>query len=344
MKAIKYKGVKNLELVNIDKPTAGPGQVLVKILFCGICGTDMHAYNHPGIFDWELVLGHEAVGIVEEVGEGVDCVAVGDRVAVGPPGDCGSCYSCNTGHPNTCANAFPNTLGIGPGTQGAYAEYVLSKFPQNELFKIPEGMAEEQAVLFDLLGVGFHAVRRSELKLGDTAVVFGCGSIGLSAIQSAKLAGARLVIAFDTKEATHKRAYDSGADYVFVPNAENMAKAKELLAHQGGAQVVFEAAGNVHALEGCIDMCMPNGQIMLIGNDGAPFGLVTAALGPMEYDLKFSFTYTKEEIHMLFEMIGSGKFKTDMFETMKAPLEDAEKMIIAQTSGEVDVARVLLVP
>ena len=344
MKAIKYHGVKNIELTDIPKPSPGPGQVLVKVLYCGICGTDIHAYNHPGIFDWELVPGHESVGIVEEVGEGVTCVKPGDRVAVGPPGDCGNCYSCNTGHPNTCANAFPNTLGIGPGTQGAYAEYVLSKFPQNELFLIPENMTLEQAVLFDLLGVGFHAVRRSQLNLGDTAVIFGCGSIGLSVIQSAKLAGARCIIAFDGKASTHQRAFASGADYVFLPTEENMQKAKQLLAHQHGAHVCYEAAGNANALAGCVELCMPNGQILVVGSDGAPYEFVSAALGPMEYDFKLSFTYTREEIHQLFEMIVSGKFKTDMYEILKAPLEDAEKMILAQTNGDINVARVLLEP
>lgn len=344
MKAIKYHGPQDLELINLEKPSAGPGQVLVKVLYCGICGTDIHAYNHPGIFNWELVLGHESVGIVEEVGEGVTCVKAGDRVAVGPPGDCGDCYSCNTGHPNTCHRAFPETLGIGPGTQGAYAEYVLSKHPQNELFLIPKGMEMKQAVLFDLLGVGFHAVRRSPLKLGDEVVIFGCGSIGLSAIQSAKLAGARTVIAFDGKISTHQRALDSGADYVFEPIEENKEKARTILSHQGGAHVCFEAAGHPDALKGCIDLCMPNGQVMIIGSDGRPFALISAALGPMEYDLKFSFTYTKEEIHQLFEMICSGKFQTAMFQTLTAPLEDVEKMIIAQTQGTMDVARVLLTP
>lgn len=148
-----------------------------------------------GIFNWELVLGHEPVGYVEEVGEGVDFVKVGDRVAVGPPGDCGMCYSCNSGNPNTCVNGFPNTIGIGPGTQGAYAEYVLSKIPQNELFKIPDGVAFEQAVLFDVLDVGFHAVRMR--------------------------------------------------------------------------------------------------QIMIIGNDGRPYQLVTAAVGHRQIDIQFSFVYTR---------------------------------------------------
>ena len=91
----------------LTSPKPALVEALVKVKYCGICGTDVHAYKVPGIFDWELILGHESVGCVEEVGEGVTCVKVGDRVAVGPPGDCGSCYSCNTGHPNTCAHAFP---------------------------------------------------------------------------------------------------------------------------------------------------------------------------------------------------------------------------------------------
>ena len=344
MKAIQYRGVKNLRMIEIDKPQPGSGQVLVKIVYCGICGTDVHAYYHTGIYDWELIPGHESVGIVEKVGEGVTCVKVGDRVAVGPPGDCGACYSCNTGHPNTCANAFPNTLGIGPGTQGAYAEYVLSSFPQNELFLIPEGMEMEQAVLFDVVGVGFHAVRRSELKLGDNAVVFGCGSVGLSVVQSAKLAGARTVIAFDMKDSCRERALLSGADYAWEPNEQNLEKAKELLAHEGGAHVCYEAAGNVRALYSCFDLCMANGQIISIGSDGNPAELRTSKLGPMEYDLKFSFTYTKEEIYQLFEMIRSGQFRLDMFTLHKAPLEEAEQMIIQQAEGTLDVARVLLMP
>lgn len=344
MRAVKYHGVQDLELVNIEKPVPGPGEVLVKVKYCGICGTDLHAYCNEGIFAGELIPGHETVGIVEEIGSGVDCVKVGDRVAVGPPGDCGECYSCNTGHPNTCHTAFPHTLGIGPGTQGAYAEYVLSHHPKNELFPIPDDMPMETAVLFDLVAVGLHAVRRSELRLGDNAVVFGCGSIGLSVIQCAKLAGARRVIAFDGKSTTHERARQSGADYVFEPTEENLRKVHEMLAHEGGAHVCFEAAGAPGAVAGCIDMCMPNGQIMLIGNDGRPFELITAACGPMEYDLKFSFTYTKEEIRQLFEMISSGMFRTDMFTTIKAPLESAEQMIIDQLQGKLDVARVLLEP
>ncbi|MBP2650050.1 MAG: Tdh [Firmicutes bacterium] len=345
MKAVHYHGPRNLELLDIPKPKAAPGQVVVKIAYCGICGTDVHAYSMQGIFNWELVLGHEAVGYVEEVGEGVTCVKVGDRVAVGPPGDCGACYSCNTGNPNTCTNGFPNTLGIGPNTQGAYAEYVLSHYPQNELFKIPEGVTFEQAVLFDVLGVGFHAVRRSDMRVGDNIVVSGCGSIGFSVIQVAKLAGPNNLIVFDPLESKRKIAKELGADYAFDPaNAYDVVKAKEILAQANGAQVCFEAAGHPSSIDTCINLCMPSGQIMLIGNDGRPYQLVTAALGHHQYDLKFSFTYTKEEITMLFNLIKSGKLDTAAYSLLKAPLDDAINKLEELATGKLEVARVLLMP
>lgn len=345
MKAVHYHGPRNVEFVDIPKPTAGPGQVVVKIAYCGICGTDIHAYSMEGIFNWELVLGHEPVGYVEEVGEGVDFVKVGDRVAVGPPGDCGVCYSCNTGNPNTCVNGFPNTLGIGPGTQGAYAEYILSKFPQNELFKIPEGVSFEQAVLFDVLGVGLHAVRRSDQRPGDNVVVSGAGSIGLSVIQAAKLAGPNNLITFDPLESKRKLALDCGADYAFDPgNEADMAKAKEILSHVPGAQVCYEAAGHPASIQTCLDLCMGSGQIMMIGNDGRPFQLVTAAVGHRQIDMKFSFVYTKEEILMLFDLIGKGAIDTKPYSIFKAPLDDAIKMLDDLADGKIEYARVLLMP
>jgi threonine dehydrogenase-like Zn-dependent dehydrogenase len=345
MKALKYNGPRDVAFIDIPKPVAGPGEVVVKVAYCGICGTDVHAYSMEGIFDWELILGHEPVGYVEEVGEGIDFVEVGDRVAMGPPGDCGKCYSCNTGNPNTCVNAFQNTAGIGPGTRGAYAEYVLSRFPQNELFKIPDNVSFEQAVLFDVMGVGFHAVRRSDMRPGDNVVVTGCGSIGLSVVQSAKLGGSNNLICFDPLETKRKLALECGADYAFDPgNEEDLVQAKEVLSHIPGAQVCFEAAGHPASLQTCLDLCMNSGQVMMIGNDGRPYELVTAALGHRQIDMKFSFVYTKEEILMLFDLIGKGVMDTKPYSIYKAPLDDAIGMLDGLADGKIEYARVLLMP
>ena len=118
MKALHYHGPRNVAFVDIPKPEAGPGQVVVKIVYCGICGTDIHAYSMEGIFNWELVLGHEPVGYVEQVGEGVDFVALGDRVAVGPPG--GRARECTepmggAGQPDGRAASTDTPHRAGPG-------------------------------------------------------------------------------------------------------------------------------------------------------------------------------------------------------------------------------------
>lgn len=345
MKAMVYHGPGNVELTDIPKPKVGYGQVLVEIKYCGICGTDVHAYESSGIFDWELVPGHEAVGYVAEIGEGIEGFSVGDRVAVGPPGDCGDCYACNTGNPNTCPHAFPNTLGIGPNTQGAFAQFVLSKKPQNELFKIPDGVSFEQAVLFDVMGVGLHAVRRSELKVGDDVVVSGCGSIGLSVIQTAKLAGACRVIAFDPVPQRRELAAQAGADFVFDPtDGASIEEVKVLLAHTGGAHVCFETAGMPASTATCADLCMANGQVIIVGSDNRPYPLVSAALGPRQLDFKLSFTYTKEEILTLFRLICAGRLDTSLYTLKTAPLADVEAQLKGLASGEIQVARVLLMP
>ena len=236
-------------------------------------------------------------------------------------------------------------MGIGPNTQGAYAQYVLSHFPANELFKIPEGVEFEQAVLFDVLGVGFHAVRRSDMKVGDDVVVSGCGSIGLATIQSARLAGACRLIAFDPSEERRELALQAGADYALDPTKEaDVALAHKLLAHTGGAHVCFEAAGNPGSTQNCTDLCMANGQVMIIGSDNRPFPLISAALGPKQLDFKLTFTYTKEEIHTLFDLIELGRIDTAVYTIQKAPLIQAEEMLKGLASGDIQVARVLLMP
>lgn len=345
MKAIKYYGTRNMKMEEIVKPVPDKNQALVKVVYCGICGTDIHAYSHEGFMDWEMVMGHETVGIVEAIGSDVTCVKVGDRVAVGPPGDCGNCYACNTGHPNICSHAFPNTKGIGPNTQGAFAEYVLAQNPQAELYPIPDALSFESAALFDVMGVGIHAVRASTMHVGDNVVVSGCGSIGLSVIQFANLAGARNLIAFDLNEERRRQAKAAGADYTLDPtNETDCALAQSLLASTGGAQVTFEAAGAAGSVSSCINYTMPGGQVMLIGTDSNPYPLVTAALNPMEYDLKLSFTYTKEEIKMLFDFLSSGKLTTDIYTIQKAPLAEAINKMEQLTSGKLNISRVLLMP
>ena len=164
-------------------PHAGPGQMVVKIDYCGVCGTDMEAYRYE-IVKPVIVLGHENVGTVYQVGEGVTRFRVGDKVLCGPPSYCKeSCSACRSGRPNICAHGFGRTNGIG-GPDGGFAEYMLvGDVEHTMIVPIPEGVDPKDAVLFDVICVSLHALRRSNFKFGDTVAVSGTGPIGLAAIQ-----------------------------------------------------------------------------------------------------------------------------------------------------------------
>ena len=191
MKAVLYEGPGAMKVVDLPKPVAASGDVVVKVTMCGICGTDTHSYMHEGILFPGTVFGHETVGVVDEVGPGVEGFKVGDRVAVGAPGSCPEgCYYCRIGRPTLCVNGFGRTLGIGPGTQGAYAEYILAKYPNRMLVKIPDAVPTKPPVLFDIFSTAFHGFKRSSFKAGMNVAVVGAGAIGLSMVQLLKLAGA----------------------------------------------------------------------------------------------------------------------------------------------------------
>ena len=144
MKAALYKGPGDVELIDKPKPTAGPGEAVVKVEYCGICGTDVHSYMHAGIISPPTIFGHETVGVVSEVGAGVTNVKVGDRVAVGPPGNCGECFNCLAGRSNICIHGFPRTTGFSPYTDGGYAEYVLARNAAKMCIPLPEKLSHPE--------------------------------------------------------------------------------------------------------------------------------------------------------------------------------------------------------
>jgi threonine dehydrogenase-like Zn-dependent dehydrogenase len=140
-------------------------------------------------------------------------------------------------------------------------------------------------------------------------------------------------------------ALQCGADHAFDPaNAQDVEKARQILSRVPGAQVCFEAAGHPASVQTCIDLCMGSGQVMIIGTDGRPYELVTAAVGHRQIDMKFSFVYTKEEILMLFDLIGKGMIDTKPYSIFKAPLDDAITLLDDLADGKIEYARVLLMP
>lgn len=312
MKAAVLYGKEDIRVEDRPRPTAGSGQMVVKISYVGICGTDIEFY-HMGETPTPLpkILGHENSGIVVEVGEGVEGFAVGDRVLCGPPTQCkDGCPSCKAGRPNICINGFPNTAGIG-FPDGGYAEYFLVQdVAHTMIIKVDDAVDLKDAVLFDVICVALHGIRMSKFKIGDNVVVSGMGPVGLSAVQFLKAGGARKVIALDIDDSKEAIAKEYGADvYINTLKCGNLAEQIRSICGTGvGADVVFECAGNPKSFHTCIYDCVrPGGQIMGIGTIQHPLDVIPGQISIFEIDIQFSFVYTEEEVQMYLSMLAQGK-------------------------------------
>lgn len=325
MKVAAYYGPLDMRIEERPIPVPGPNQMVVKIDYCGICGTDVESYHRAGMIPPVLVFGHENVGTVAAVGEGVDQFKPGDKVLCGPPAHCPeNCTPCQNGQTNICIHGFGRTAGIRQ-FDGGYAEYMLiHDVAHTMLIPVEEGTDLRQAVLFDVVCVAFHAIRRSKFRTGDNVVVSGVGPIGLSAIRLLKAAGANRIVALGTHSEKFDLIRSFGADYVV--NAAETADLKgtllEIFEQDVAADVVFECAGNPQSVENCVYSCAkPGGQVMLVGTSAVPLGLALNRFVPREIELTASFVYTPEEVRRYLQMLKAGKLQFSDLVTDVIPLD-----------------------
>ena len=326
MKTAVYHGPMDMRMEERPIPMAGPNQMVVKINYCGICGTDMESYHRSGMIPPGMVFGHENVGTVTALGEGVTRFQVGDKVLCGPPVHCAEdCTPCRNGQTNVCLHGFGRTAGIRQ-FDGGYAEYMLiHDVAHTMLIKVEEGTELKEAVLFDVVCVAFHAIRRSKFRPGDKVVVSGVGPIGLSAIRLLQAAGANRIVALGTTNAKFDLIRSFGADYVLNPNETPDLKAAllEIFGQDVAADVVFECAGNPASLENCVYYCAkPGGQVMMVGSNAQPMGLAPNRFVPREIELTPSFVYTEEEVRRYLQMLQAGKIQFADLVTDVVALED----------------------
>ena len=215
MKALLLTKYMELQVTDLPNPEIGPHDVLVRVRSCGICGSDVHGLDgSTGRRIPPLVMGHEAAGVIAEVGRNVTEWKEGDRVTFDSTVSCGRCAFCRRGDINLCNNR--QVLGVSCGDyrrNGAFAEYVA--VPENILYRLPEGLSFDHAAMIEAVSIGVHAVNLTPHALGDTAVVVGAGMIGQLTIQAAKVAGFSKVYAVDIDDAKLERAKNLGADEAF---------------------------------------------------------------------------------------------------------------------------------
>jgi len=336
-------GEQEIEIKQVEKPSISANEVLVKVELCGICGTDLHAYLHQGLYPPGTIFGHECAGIVDEVGVAVSHVKVGDRVAVHPAPGCGDCPNCLQGRDNTC-----DELNIGSSLErpGCFAEYVRIAYPERALYKIPETMSFADAALIEPLATAYHAVRQSRIQPGDSAVVLGSGPIGLAVVQYLKLTGMGKIIVVEISAARGNLALQLGADLVLDPLKEGTEIVKKVTAETGGqgAAVVYECTGVPKVFSTAVDYLKTGGQLISIGviEQETPINPLSFIL--KEAELRGSMCYSEEEFAQVIEDVAAGNIRTDPFLTDTIDLQDIELKGMRRLLSSSDAIKILVRP
>lgn len=265
MKALVFRGPNQIGIEHVPIPKPGYGEVLIRITLTTICGTDVHILKGEYPVRPGLVIGHEPVGVIQEVGIGVTGYEVGERVLVGAITPCGQCEFCLSGKLSQCGGAiggwrFGNTI------NGAQAEYLLVPHAQANLAKIPEELSDEQVVLLaDIASTGFSASESANVQPADTVVVFAQGPIGLCATAGARLKGAGLVIAVESDPVRIAMSKRMGADFVIDFHKEDIFDAVKRITSGRGADVAIEALGTSQTFEGALRVLRPGGTLSSLG-------------------------------------------------------------------------------
>ena len=269
MKANVFHGPNNIRIEEVPRPHTGAGEAVIRITLTTICGTDLHILRGEYAVKPGLVIGHEPVGVIEELGEGVTGYKVGDRVLVGAITPCGQCRACLSAQWAQCGHGegveaiggwrFGNTI------NGAQAEYLLVPNAQANLAKIPDELTDEQVVLLaDIASTGFSGAESANIHIGDSVVVLAQGPIGLCATAGAKLMGASLIITVESDPVRTKMSKRMGADIVLNQNEVSVPDEVKRLTG-GGADVAIEALGTQPTFENCLRALRPGGTLSSLG-------------------------------------------------------------------------------
>ncbi len=306
MKVAVMKGIRDMQMEERPIPTPKDDEVLVKIEYVGVCGSDLHFFEAGRIGNWivkdDLVLGHESGGTIVEVGKNVEGLKVGDRVALEPGVGCGKCEMCKKGLYNLCPDM--DFMAVPGQRDGVFLEYYAH--PAKMCFKLPDNVDTMEGGLMEPLSVGLHAVNLSGAKMGQSAVVLGCGCIGLVTIMSLKAAGIDEIYAVDVIEKRLNKAKEVGA--MEIINGRDVDAVKYIQEKtNGGADLVFETAGTEFTTLQTGKMVAKGGSVTLVGmTPNAEITYDIGSLSAQEAVLHTVFRY-RNLYPMAIKLVSQGK-------------------------------------
>ena len=341
MKVAVMQGIGKMGFEERDIPKVKENEVLVKLEYVGICGSDLHYYETGAIGDYVVeppfVLGHEPGGTVVEVGENVKDLKVGDRVALEPGKTCGHCEFCKTGRFNLCPDVV---FFATPPVDGVFQEYVAHE--ADLCFKLPDNVSTLEGALIEPLAVGFHAAIQGDAHLGQKAVVMGAGCIGLVSMMALKARGVSEVYVVDIMEKRLEKALELGATGVINGSKEDVLERVKALTNGTGMDLVIETAGTEITTRQAVHIAKKGSNIVLVGYSKSgemtlPMSLV------LDKELTFKTVFRYRHIYpMAIDAVAAGKVNlkgivTDVFE-----LDEAQKAMDYSVNNKADIVKAVI--
>jgi L-iditol 2-dehydrogenase len=343
MKALLLKEYKQLEVTRVPNPEIEPEEVLVRVEACGICGSDVHGYDgHTGRRIPPLIMGHEASGVVAEVGASVKQFRPGDRVTFDSTVYCGKCFYCRRGNVNLCDNR--NVLGVSCGDyrrHGAFAEFVA--VPQHIVYSLPDDLSFEEAAMIEAVSIAFHATNRTPMKLGDSVVVVGAGMIGQLVIQTVRQAGCGQLIAIDLDDRKLQMARDLGADEGINANSPDVQARLFELTHGRGSDLAFEVVGASASFNTALASLRKGGALTLVGNSSPKVEMPLQQIVTREITL-IGVCASSGEYPACIDLMARRKIDVRAFISAFAPLEDGPMWFDRLYRQEPGLMKVILKP
>jgi L-iditol 2-dehydrogenase len=343
MKSLLLSEYSHLEIADLPLPAVGRGEVLVRVEACGICGSDVHGFDgSTGRRIPPIVMGHEAAGTVETVGEGVTKYKKGDRVTFDSTIYCGECQYCKRGQINLCDNR--EVIGVSCGDyrrHGAFAEYVV--VPERIMYPLPGDFSFNEAAMLEAVSVAMHGVKVSQLEGGETALVIGAGMIGLLTLQAARAAGCARVFIADVDATRLELARKIGADEVLHCSGAELVAEVMRLTGGNGVDVALEAVGRNETVAGAIDCTRKGGKVTLIGNIMPEVTLPLQKVVVKQLRLQGSCASSGEYPEAI-ELIANGKIQVKPLITAVASLEEGPRWFERLHSREPNLMKIILTP
>ncbi|MEJ8303983.1 NAD(P)-dependent alcohol dehydrogenase [Saccharibacillus sacchari] len=343
MKAAVMHRLREITIEEIPVPEIAADEVLIKVMAVGICGSDLHYYDHgrigPYVVDGPFILGHECAGEIAAVGSEANRFQVGDRVAIEPGVTCGKCEMCKAGRYNLCPKVeFLAT----PPYDGAFVQYL--KMRQDFVFPIPDHLSYEEAALVEPFSVGIHAASRSKLQPGSSIAIMGMGPVGLMAVAAAKAYGAATIIVTDLEPLRLEAAKKMGATHTINVLEQDAVAAIKEITDGKGVDTAWETAGNPKALQSALGSLGRGGKLAIVGLPAqAEIPLNVPFIADNEVDIYGIFRYANTYPKGI-EFLSSGQIDASVLVTDKFPLERTHEAMERALNHKSECLKVVVYP